>query len=88
MSRNKSRPAPDLALVSRVAEAVARETTEEEGPDHRPGRSRRALTTEATSQVCFRIEKERHKKLRLYCVERDLEIGEVLDDLIAKHLGF
>ena len=35
MSRNKSRPAPDLALVSRVAEAVARETTEE-GPDHRP----------------------------------------------------
>jgi hypothetical protein len=86
MSRNKNRQPPNLALLPQVADIVARETTAEE-VDPRPGRSRRAFSMEATSQVCFRIEKERHKKLKLYCVQNDLEIGEVLDNLIAKHLG-
>jgi len=85
LSRNKNRQAPGATMLPRVTDAVARETAEG-NIDVRPTHG--ALSAEGTSQVCFRIEKERHKKLRLYCVERDLEIGEVLDDLIAKHLGF
>lgn len=54
----------------------------------RKGRSKRGLAlADNTSQVCFRIEKDRHKKLKLYCVQNDLEVGELLDTLLSEKLG-
>ena len=55
----------------------------------RKGRSKRGVTRDDpnTSQVCFRIEKDRHKALKAYCLDKDLEIGEILSDLVQKHLG-
>ncbi len=87
MARRSSRRSPeDVARrISKVSAEVQEATQENTEP--RPTRSKRGIVLSETSQICFRIEKERHKELRVYCVEQDMEIGEVLDELIRKHLG-
>ena len=47
-------------------------------------RSKRGIDKKETSQICFRIEKDRHKAIRIYCLENDLEVGELLDQLLAE----
>ncbi len=56
----------------------------------RKGRSKRGLspgTGIELSQVCFKIEKNLHKRLRMFCIWREIEIGEYLDQLIVEGLG-
>lgn len=39
------------------------------------------------SQICFKLDRERHKALRLYCFENDIHIGDFFDELLKK-VGF
>lgn len=83
MARPRKNPADIATHVARVAEAVGEATEQDTEPR---SRSKRGIVLSDTSQICFRIEKDRHRALRMYCVEHDMEIGEVLDGLISKHL--
>lgn len=47
--------------------------------DPRPSRSKRGISAADTSQICFRVNKDKHKALKVYCVENDLEIGEAME---------
>ena len=80
----KKRPAFDPSKIAAVAQAVGDMTAED--TEVRQSRSRRGIDRESTSQVCFRIEKERHHALKVYAVQNGKEIGELMDELIAKHL--
>jgi hypothetical protein len=77
------RPNPDPQRIAHLSSFVAEQTTETTEP--KAGRAKRDLTGEQ-SQICFKIEKERHKAIRVYCVQNDLEIGELMDRLIKDHL--
>lgn len=75
----------DASRIAAVAGAVRDMTPER--VDVRPSRSKRGIDRETTSQVCFRIDKERHTKLKVLAVSTGREIGELMDELIATHLG-
>lgn len=81
----KKRPAFDPNRIAAVAQAVGDMTSE--NVEIKQSRSRRGIDRENTSQVCFRIEKDRHHALKVYAVQNGKEIGELMDDLIAAHLG-
>ena len=59
----------------------------EEGSRARPGRSKRGLSGVVTSQCCFRLEVERHHALKLHCIQNRLEVGELISELLRKHIG-
>lgn len=67
-----------------IATAAAGAQFRSESIEARPVRSKRGLTTEESSQICFRIEKERHRAVKIHCVQNGLEVGEFLDDLLRK----
>lgn len=35
----------------------------------------------------FRIEKELHKKVRIYCIQNDLTLGELITKVLRRELG-
>jgi hypothetical protein len=55
--------------------------------DAKPNKSKRGIDKSLTSQICFRIEKERHHALRVHCIQNRIEIGELLSDLIKDKLS-
>lgn len=72
----------DPNKINQIASFVSDNT--EENIDAPKGRSKRGIAAKDTSQICFRIEKARHKAVKIYCMENDLEVGEFMDNLLAE----
>ena len=53
-----------------------------ENVESRPTRSKRGIVAEETSQICFRVAKDKHKALKFYCLDNGLEIGEALESAL------
>jgi hypothetical protein len=75
-------PKNDPSRIAEISSFIGDATRENDSSRGRT--SKRGLTKEETSQICFRIEKARHRALRLYCVQSDIEIGEFMDELLGK----
>lgn len=81
---------PDIDKIAGVSAFIGDNTKEETEPPAekaRAGRSKRGITIEDTSQICFRTAKAKHKALKLACVEADLEVGEALDEALDMWLA-
>lgn len=75
------RPKRDPSKIAEISSFIGDATQEEV----RRGRtSKRGIIKEETSQICFRLEKDRHRALRVHCVQNDIEIGEFMDELLGK----
>lgn len=47
-------------------------------------RSARGVDKNTWTQVCFRLEPDRHVAIKLECVKRGIDIGVFMDDLLRK----
>lgn len=81
----RNQPKSDPSKIAEIASFVGKETQRDVEPKR--GRSKRGITHEDTSQICFRIEKSRHKAIRVYCVENEIEIGELMDKIVRDQLN-
>ena len=78
----RPRKTPDVNKIAEVARFVGETTPERTSP--RPPRSKRGVDPKTFGQCCFKLEKDRHQKLRLYCIENEIEIGQFLSDMLAE----
>ena len=82
---DKDRKGFDPSSLVSTAGQVSRETVESLAP--RPSRSKRGLSNIETSQICFRVPKEAHHALKVYCLENRLEVGEAMERALAMLLS-
>lgn len=77
----------DDVMQKTLVRAEVADRSQQQPPPARPPRSKRGLTVNETSQVCFRLTKEKHKALKLYCLANDLEIGEAMEKAVDTMLA-
>lgn len=57
----------------------------DEKVEPRRSRSKRGITPQVdTVNTCFRLEVERHRKIKAHCAYVGIEIGEFFDELLTK----
>lgn len=62
-----------------VSPGISGEATAAAPAPRRPTRSKRRVDPDSHSQICFKVPRDKHRKLRFYCAANALEIGEAME---------
>lgn len=69
----------NLAQGALAAPGIAGGAPAAVSPSRRPSRSKRGVDPDSYSQICFKVPRDKHRKLKVYCAASALEIGEAME---------